>query len=77
MGVRQRRAHLHSRTHVVAFTIAGFIGFMALLMATLLISLTMMVNSWLENLPDYRSADAYLVPAPPTVYSADGTVIGE
>ena len=77
MGVRQRRAHLHSRTHVVAFTIAGFIGFMALLMATLLISLTMMVNSWLENLPDYQSADAYLVPEPTTIYSADGTVIAE
>ena len=77
MGVRQRRAHLHSRTHVVAFTIAGFIGFMALLMATLLISLTMMVNSWLENLPDYTSADAYLVAEPTTVYAADNSVIAE
>ena len=67
MGVRQRRARTHSRTHVVAFTIAGFLGFTVLLVATLLVSLTMTVNSWLENLPDYQSADAYLVPEPTTI----------
>ncbi|MDO5118685.1 MAG: PBP1A family penicillin-binding protein [Coriobacteriales bacterium] len=77
MGVRQRRARAHARTHVVAFSIAGFIAFQMLLMATLLFSLTMMVNNWLEDLPDYQSADAYLVPEPTTIYAADGTVIAE
>ncbi len=77
MGVRQRRARAHAKTHVVAFAIAGFFGFLALLGATLLISLTVMVNGWLKDLPDYQSADAYLVPEPTTLYAADGTVIAE
>jgi len=77
MGVRQRRARKHASTHIVAFTIAGFFGFMALLMATLLVSLTVTVNSWLEDLPDYQSADAYLVPEPTTIYASDGTAIAE
>lgn len=77
MGVRQRRAHKHSRTHVVAFAITGFFAFLALLMATLLVSLTIMVNTWLEDLPDYQSAEAYLVPEPTTLYAADGSVIAE
>ena len=77
MGVRQRRARAHSKTHIVAFAIAGFFAFLALLGATLLISLTVMVNNWLEDLPDYQSADAYLVPEPTTLYAADGSVIAE
>ena len=77
MGIRTRRAHQHSRTHVVAFGIAGFFGFMALLVATLFVSLTLTVNDWLKDLPDYQSADAYLVPEPTTLYASDGTVIAE
>ena len=71
MGVRQRKAHKHANTHAVAFGIAGFFGFLSLLMATLLVSLTVTVNSWLDGLPDYTSADAYLVPEPTTLYAAD------
>jgi len=77
MGVRQRKAHKHASTHAVAFAIAGFFGFLSLLMATLLVSLTVTVNSWLDGLPDYTSADAYLVPEPTTLYAADNTVIAE
>ena len=77
MGVRTRRAHLHSRTHIVGFAIAGFLGFGALLIATLSISMTVMVNRWLEDLPDYQSADAYLVPEPTTIYDANNNVIAE
>ena len=77
MGIRTRRAHMHSRTHVVAFAIAGFFAFFALLIATLFISLTVTVNGWLKELPDYQAADAYLVPEPTTIYAADNTVIAE
>ena len=77
MGIRTRRAHQHARTHIVAFTIAGFFGFFALLLATLFVSLTLTVNSWLKELPDYKSADAYLVPEPTTLYDAEGNVIAE
>lgn len=77
MGVRTRRAHEHSRTHIVGFTIAGFLGFASLLIATLFVSLTVTVNSWLEDLPDYQSADAYLVPEPTTIYDSQNNVIAE
>lgn len=77
MGIRTRRAHRHSRTHIVAFGFAGFLGFTALLVAALAISLGALVNTWLQDLPDYTSADAYLVSEPTTVYAADGSVIAE
>ena len=77
MGVRQRRAHRHSRTHIVGFGIAGVFGFIALLIAALFISLGVLVNQWLQDLPDYTSADAYLVAEPTTVYASDNSVIAE
>ncbi len=73
MGIRTRRAHMHSRTHIVGFGIVGFFGFIALLAAALAISLGALVSSWLSDLPDYQSADAYLVAEPTTVYASDDT----
>ncbi len=77
MSIRIRRAHLHSRTHIVGFGIAGLFGFIALLITALFFSLSTLVGSWLENLPDYTSADAYLVAEPTTVYAADNSVLAE
>ncbi len=77
MGIRTRRARLHSRTHVVGFGIAGIFGFMALLAVALTVSLGSLINQWLQDLPDYSSAKAYLVAEPTTVYAADGSVIAE
>ena len=77
MGIRTRRAHMHSRTHAVGFGIAGFFGFIALLIVTLAISLGSLVSTWLQSLPDYSSADAYLVAEPTTVYAVDGSTIAE
>ena len=77
MSVRTRRARKHSRTHIVGFGIAGILGFLALLVIALAISAGALVNSWLLNLPDYQSADAYLVAEPTQVYDADNNVIAE
>ncbi len=77
MGVRKRRAHKHSRTHIVGFGIAGILGFLALLTIALAVSAGALVNSWLLNLPDYQSADAYLVAEPTQVFDADNNVIAE
>lgn len=77
MSVRNRRARKHSRTHIVGFGIAGILGFFALLVIALAISAGALVNSWLLNLPDYQSADAYLVAEPTQVYDADNNVIAE
>ncbi len=77
MSIRTRRAHRHASTHAVGFGIAGFFGFVALLTLALFASLGTVVSNWLKDLPDYTSADAYLVAEPTTVYASDGTTIAE
>lgn len=77
MGVRTRRARKHSKTHFIGFGAAGILGFLALLGIALAVSLGTLVDSWLEDLPDYTSADAYLVAEPTQVYDADGNLIAE
>ena len=77
MGIRTRRARQHSKTHIVAFSIVGAFGFLALLGLALALSLGSLVELWLQDLPDYASADAYLVAEPTQVYDADGNVIAE
>ncbi len=77
MGVRRRRARRNARTHIVGFGIAGIFGFLALLVAALSISLGALVTSWLQDLPEYTSADAYLVSEPTEIYDTNGTVIAE
>ncbi len=75
MGIRTRRAHLHSRTHIVGFGIAGIFGFAALLVVALCLSMGALVSTWLEDLPDYTSADSYVVAEPTRVYDASGAEI--
>ncbi len=75
MGIRTRRARAHSKTHFVGFGLAGVLGFIALLCVTLALSLGAVVSTWLEDLPDYTSADAFLVAEPTRVYDADGNEI--
>lgn len=77
MGIRTRRARKHASTHAVGFSIAGVFGFIALFALALALSLGAVVDSWLQDLPDYESADAYLVAEPTIVYAADGTEIAE
>ncbi|MDD5800016.1 MAG: transglycosylase domain-containing protein, partial [Coriobacteriales bacterium] len=77
MSVRTRRARKHSRTHIVGFGLAGVLGFIALLLIALALSVGALVDSWLQNLPDYTSADAYLVAEPTDVYDANGNTIAE
>ena len=75
MGIRTRRARAHYKTHFAGFGLAGVLGFIALLIVTLALSLGTVVSSWLEDLPDYTSADAFLVAEPTRVYDADGNEI--
>ena len=75
MGIRTRRARSHSKTHFVGFSLAGALGFIALLCVTLALSLGAVVSTWLEDLPDYTSADAFLVAEPTRVFDADGNEV--
>lgn len=77
MSVRNRRAKKHARTHIIGFGFAGILGFLALLVIALAISAGALVNSWLLNLPDYNSTDAYLVAEPTQVFDAKNNVIAE
>ena len=77
MGVRKRRARRNARTHIIGFGIAGIFGFITLLVAALAMSLGALVTSWLQDLPDYNSADAYLVSEPTTIVDANGATIAE
>ena len=75
MGIRTRRAHKHSKTHIVGFGVAGAVGFIALLVVALCLSMSAVVDSWLQDLPDYTSADSYVVAEPTRVYDAGGNEI--
>ena len=75
MGIRTRRAHKHSKTHIVGFGAAGAAGFVALLIIALCLSMGAVISTWLEDLPDYTSADSYLVAEPTRVYDASGNEI--
>ena len=75
MGIRNRRARAHAKTHIVGFSLAGALGFVALLAIALSVSLGALVESWLQDLPDYTSADAYLVSEPTQVFDAKGNTI--
>lgn len=75
MGIRTRRAHKHSKTHIVGFGAAGIVGFVALLIIALCLSMGAVISTWLEDLPDYTSADSYLVAEPTRVYDASGNEI--
>lgn len=75
MGIRNRRARAHAKTHIIGFSLAGVMGFLALLAIAVAVSLGAVVESWLQDLPDYTSADAYLVAEPSEVYDADGNTI--
>ena len=77
MGVRKRRARRNARTHIIGFGIAGIFGFIALLIAALAMSLGTLITSWLQDLPDYNSADAYLVSEPTEIVDCNGKVIAE
>lgn len=75
MGIRTRRAHKHASTHAVAFGIAGFFGFCALLAVTIALSLASLIGIWLQDLPNHTTAEAYLLAEPTRVFDAEGNEI--
>ncbi len=77
MGIRNRRAREKAHTHIIGFGIAGVAGFLALAVVALAYSLGHVVDSWLQDLPDFQSADAYLVSEPTQVFDSEGTLMAE
>ena len=75
MGIRQRKARKNASTHGVRNFFVGLLGILAVLTLALVVSLGTLVASWLEDLPDYENADAYLAAEPTEVYDAAGNKI--
>lgn len=75
MSPRERRKNMRAKTHTVPLVLVSFFGF--LLIAAIAFGVGMMVNvtNWLKDLPDYTSADAYLVSEPTTILDAGGNEI--
>ncbi len=77
MGIRQRRARKHAKTHAVGFSIGGFFGFIALLAIAFMLSLGGLVDIWLKDLPDYTNPDAFLAAEPTQILDANGEVVAD
>ncbi len=77
MGIRQRRARKHAKTHIVGFSIGGFFGFIALLAITFMLSLGGLVDIWLKDLPDYTNPDAFFAAEPTQILDANGELVAD
>ena len=77
MTARTRKILRTAKPRVGKFiALGGFFLTLALIAAFVIAGVNLM-RSWLEDLPDYTDADAYLVSAPTTILDADGNVIAE
>ncbi len=76
MGIRKRRARKHTSTHGMRNFFVGILTLVAILAATLSVSAYALISSWLEDLPNYESADAFLVAEPTVIYDSNGNQIG-
>ena len=77
MTARTRKIRRTAKPRVGKFiALGGFFLTLALIAAFVIAGVNLM-RSWLEDLPDYTDADAYLVSAPTTILDADGNVIAE
>ena len=77
MGIRQRRARKHAKTHIVGFSILGFFGFLALLAITFTLSLGGLIDIWLKDLPDYTNPDAFLAAEPTQILDSSGDLVAD
>ena len=75
MSPRERRKNLRAKTHTVPLVLVSFFGFLILAGVAFGIGMMANVTNWLKDLPDYTSADAYLVSEPTTILDANGNEI--
>ena len=67
MGPRQRHRRLHAKTHIAPIIIGSFFGFMLLTGVAFGVGMIGVIDSWLQDLPDYTNTDLYLSSAPTTI----------
>ena len=75
MGPRQRHSRSRAKTHAVPVIIASFFGFLLIAGAAFGIGMIGVVDTWLQDLPDYTDPSQYLSSEPTTVLDAKGNKI--
>ena len=75
MGPRQRNRHLRAKTHIAPIIIGSFFGFMLLASVAFGVGMIGVVDTWLQDLPDYTDTDLYLSSEPTTILDAEGNEI--
>ena len=75
MGPRQRQRRFRAKTHIAPIIIGSFFGFMLLAGVAFGVGMIGVVDTWLQDLPDYTDTDLYLSSEPTTILDADGNKI--
>ena len=75
MGPRERHSRQRAKTHTIPIVIVSFLCFFLLTGVAFGVGMIGNINRWLQDLPDYESADAYLVSEPTTVVDCNGNKI--
>lgn len=75
MGPRQRNMRSRAKTHATSMIVASIFGFMLLTGIAFGVGMIGVVETWLQDLPDYENADLYLNSEPTVILDADGNEI--
>lgn len=77
MASRARASKRREKTHAMGFIGLAIVIAILLAFFATLVSCFRLADSWLEDLPNYQNADAYLSGEPTKILDADGNVIAE
>lgn len=75
MASRIRNARRHNKTHVSGFVLLAITASVFIALVAGIFSGIKLLDSWLQDLPDYTNTDSYLAAEPTNILDADGNVI--
>ena len=77
MTARTRKIRQTAKPRVGKYLVFGGIVITLALIAAFIVAGVNLAKSWLEDLPDWSDADAYILAEPTTILDADGNTIAE
>ncbi|MBQ6585815.1 MAG: penicillin-binding protein, partial [Coriobacteriales bacterium] len=75
MSSRASRVQRRKKTHSILFSLGFFATAFIFVCAVGVIGVVKLCDSWLVDLPDYSSADAFNLAEPTKIYAADGETL--
>ena len=75
MTARTRKIRQTAKPRVGKYLVFGGIVITLALIAAFIVAGINLAKSWLEDLPDWSDADAYILAEPTTILDADGNTI--